>query len=93
MSEPNPYPDDMLVEVKHPLNAEQLEGDREGWPWLPGTVLEQCGPDEWRVCVEALELATMGDGQPAPEGTPEHKMWFPVVFRDSSEIRPEPEAG
>lgn len=31
-------------------------------PWLPGLILSQWGPDEWHVCVEAPELATLEDG-------------------------------
>jgi hypothetical protein len=34
-----------------PLCKEQHD-DRDSWPWLPDTVLAQCGPDEWRVVVE-----------------------------------------
>lgn len=30
-------------------------------PWLPGTIVEQCGPDEWYVCVVACELAVLED--------------------------------
>jgi hypothetical protein len=40
------------VEVKYPRTRAEHDGDRSAWPWLPGTVLEQCGPDEWAVDVE-----------------------------------------
>lgn len=61
------------MEVPYPLTPDQ---DREAWPWLPGTVLERCGPDEWRVRVDAPELEE--------DGT------FPVCFRDASELKPAP---
>jgi hypothetical protein len=51
-----------MVRVQH--------GDRERWPWLPGTIVEQCGPDEWYVCIEVRELAMLGDGRRAPRDTP-----------------------
>jgi hypothetical protein len=50
-------------------------------------ILAVCGPDEWQVCVEAKELATLQDGRPAHRNTPDHKLFYPVCFRDSSEIR------
>ena len=62
-------------------------GDRSAWPWLPGTVLERCGPDEWRVRVDVRELATAENGMPAPDGTPDACLLFPVCYRDSSELR------
>jgi len=87
---------DKPVEVRFPLTAEQEAGDREAWPWLPGWVAEVCGPDEWQVCVQAPGLGrTEEGGIPAP-GVPDDELFFPVVFRDSSEIRgpqAEPEAG
>lgn len=67
----NAYPDDTPILVRFPLAGGQ---DRELWPWLPGRIIQQCGPDEWDVCVEAPELEN-ADG-------------FPLCFRDSSEIRP-----
>ena len=81
----NPYPDDSPVQVRFPLDDGQ---PREQWPWLPGIVLEQCGPDEWHVCVEAREVATLDDGSPAPDGIPDVDVFFPCCFRDSSELRP-----
>jgi hypothetical protein len=79
----NQFPDDMQVEVRFP----QFEGqDREAWPWLPGTVLQQVGPDEWQVCVVDDSVATPEAGE----------LSYPACFREASEIRqpvPEPEAG
>ncbi|MEU7746844.1 hypothetical protein [Nonomuraea sp. NPDC049158] len=39
------FPEETLVLVRHPLRDDQND-DRDSWPWLPGTVLEQCGADE-----------------------------------------------
>ena len=71
------FPEDTWVEVRYPLTPEQEHGDREAWPWLPGWVVTECGPDEWQVCVQAPELATEYEGEEV----------FPVCFRDSSELR------
>lgn len=56
------FPDDSLVVVRFPRNLQEEQGDRSEWPWLPGSILSQCGPDEWHVCVEARELPTLDDG-------------------------------
>ena len=45
------FPDDSGVEVRDPLTQEQYDGDRDEWSWLWGTITQQCGPDEWQVCV------------------------------------------
>jgi hypothetical protein len=45
------------------------------------------------VIVEEPSLAELTDGSPAPEGTPAEDLHFPDCYRDSSEIRPAPEAG
>ena len=55
------FPDDSEVEVRYPLTPEQEAGDRAAWPWLPGRVVQQCGPDEWQICVQAPELAIPDD--------------------------------
>ncbi len=81
------FPDDSLVEVRYPRDLQEELGDRAGWPWLPGSILSQCGPDEWHVCVEACELATLDDGSPAPGGTADRELLYPCCFRDASEIR------
>jgi hypothetical protein len=79
--------DETPVLVRFPRTAEEEKGDRARWPWLPGTVLEKCGPDEWRVCVEVRELAVREDGSKPTPRTPEHKLFYPCCFRDSSEIK------
>ena len=46
------YPDGSAVETRYPLTPEQEAGPRDAWPWLSGTVLSRCGPDEWLVRVD-----------------------------------------
>ncbi len=82
------FPDHSPVEVRYPRSKQEEQGDRERWPWLPGTIVEQCGPDEWYVCVEVRELATLEDGRPAPDGTADDDRFFPCCFRGSTEVRP-----
>ena len=79
--------EDSPVMVRYPRTLEEERGDRAKWPWLPGTILEQCGPDEWRVCVEVRELAVRQDGSKPTPRTPQHKLFYPCCYRDSSEIR------
>ena len=81
------YPEGTPVQVRYPLTAEQKD-DREAWPWLPGTVEEECGPDEWLIVVESRDVATLEDGSPAPDDVPDADVFYPLCFRDSSEIRP-----
>jgi hypothetical protein len=92
------FPDDSTVAVRYPGTPEpenwppggpprHSQADRESWPWLPGTIMAQCGPGEWRVCVEVRELAQLEDGSAAPEGTPDEDLFYPVCFRDASELR------
>jgi hypothetical protein len=73
-----------LTDVTGPGGS--LRGRRE-WPWLPGRILGQCGPEEWHIAVEARDLAELENGSPAPDGTPDDDLVFPDCFRDSSEIR------
>jgi hypothetical protein len=75
------------VEVRFPLAADSSD-NRADWPWLPGWIVEVCGPDEWQVCVQDYSLALTEDGQVPLPGTPEEDLLFPCCFRDSSEIRP-----
>ena len=81
------FPDDSVVEVRYPRDKREEQGDRSAWPWLPGTILSQCGPDEWYVCVEARELATLDDGSPVPVRTADGELLYPCCFRDASETR------
>jgi hypothetical protein len=100
------FPDESEVLVRYPAHpgperqpgqsqAEHLavlRAERETWPWLPGTVEQQCGPDEWLVTIEDRRLAVLQDGRPAPAGTADEDLLFPQCFRDSSELRPSPQA-
>jgi hypothetical protein len=81
------FREETLVEVRFPRSKQEEKGDRSAWPWLPGTVLEQVGPDEYEVCVEVRELATLQDGSKPRKNTPPHKLYYTVCFRDGSEIR------
>jgi hypothetical protein len=38
------FPDDSPVEVRYPRSKQEEQGGRERWAWLPGTIVEQCGP-------------------------------------------------
>jgi hypothetical protein len=89
------FPDKSPILVRYPLDGPKSVTDRERWPWLPGTIEQQCGPDEWLVTIGDRRLAELDDGSLAPEGTPDEDLLFPQAYRDSSEIRPVPgpEAG
>ena len=81
------FPEDSAVLVRYPRTRQEGVGDRSEWPWLPGLILSQCGPDKWHVCVEASELAALDDGGPAPDGTADEDLFYPCCFRDATEIR------
>jgi hypothetical protein len=81
------FPDDSRVEVRYPRTRQEEQGDRSAWPWLPGTIERQCGPDEWQVCVEDRDVAVLRDGRRAPRNTASRNLYYPMCFRDSSEIR------
>jgi len=80
MTEANPFPDETPVLGGSRATSREKRGSREAWPWLPGTVLQQCGPDEWQVCVEVRELAY-------PEGG---ELWYPCCIRDAGEAEAAP---
>ena len=86
------FPDESDVLVRYPLNKEQEQDDKAVWPWLPGVIEQQCGPDEWLVTVYDRDLAELEDGSPAPDGTPGEDLFFPQCFRDSSELKRVPES-
>ena len=81
------FPDDSPVLVRYPRDKQEEQGDRSAWPWLPGSILGQCGPDEWYVCVGSRELAVLRDGRRAPRRTASRNLYYPCCYRDSSEIR------
>src|SRR5215813_4724036 len=49
--------EDDPVEVRYPL-PDSAERDRSSWPWLPGTILQVCGPDEWQADPGIAEQVT-----------------------------------
>lgn len=63
---------------------------RERWPWFPGSIVSQCGPDEWLVCVGVRELCFTRDGRRAPRWTASRNLYYPLCNRDASEIRHRP---
>jgi hypothetical protein len=81
------FPDDSLVEVRFPRSRQEEHGDREQWPWLPGEIVRQCGPDEWLICVTDHEVARLRNGRRAPRGTSPLKLYYLHCYRDASQIR------
>lgn len=59
---------------------------RENWPWLSAVVTEVCGPDEWQVEITDDAVATDQLGRPAGREVAEEDRWYPLAFRDSSEL-------
>lgn len=45
-------------------------------------IVEQCGPDEWLICVEDDRLATREDGTPPRPGDPSDSLLYPRCFRE-----------
>ena len=74
------FPDDAEVEARYPLAGQMV---RDEWPWLPATILRQCGPNEWYVRIDVDELAE-------PDELGDDLMWYPACFRDASELRYSP---
>jgi hypothetical protein len=87
------FPDESDVLVRYPGLGMTADHARDTWPWLPGVIENQCGPDEWLVTVYDRGLAMLEDGSPAPDGTPGEDMFYPQCFRDSSELKLVPEEG
>jgi hypothetical protein len=73
------FPDDSTVLVLFPQPGTD-ERDRASWAWMPGTVLGQCGPDEWHIVIDGREDLADRDQESG-------EMLYPAVYRDSSEIR------
>ncbi len=71
------YPTDSHVWTPFPLPDSDNFWDQD-WPWLLGTVLGQCGPDEWHIVIDAPDVMEHGDGYD----------WWPACFRNSTELRP-----
>jgi hypothetical protein len=87
------FPDGSVVLVRCPLDGRRSASDRAAWPWLLGTVEQQCGPDEWLITIEDRRVAQLEDGSLAPAGTPDDDLLLPQCYRDSSELRPIPPTG
>lgn len=70
------FPEDSEVWTPYPLPDSPKPYDE--WPWLRGTVIGQCGPDEWHIVIEATELIEHEDGYD----------FYPACFRNSIQLRP-----
>ena len=81
------FPNNTQVEVRYPRTPYEEQGDRSAWPWLPGTILSQVGPDEWHIIVQPRELGTLEDGSPPPPEAADEDLYYPACFRGASEIR------
>ena len=79
--------EDTPVMVRYPRTNEEERGDRANWSWLPGTIVGQCGQDEWQVCVEDMAVAVRQDGSKPTPRTPKNRLYYPLCFRDASEIK------
>jgi len=75
------FPDESPVEVRYPRSKQEEQGDRSAWPWLPGSIVEQCGPDEWYACVEVRELAVLRDGAAGAARNGVKEPVLPVLFQ------------
>ena len=36
------FPDESPIEVRYPRSKQEEQADRDTWPWLPGSIVEQC---------------------------------------------------
>jgi hypothetical protein len=81
------YPEGTAVLVRYPAPAMTRLTLHESWPWLPSVIEEECGPDEWLVCVTAQETRILLHGTPAPAGADDADVFYPCCFRDASELR------
>jgi hypothetical protein len=79
------YPVGSAVKVRYPLTPDQ---PRAEWPWLPGSVMEQVGPDECVIALIDRRVAVTEHGTAPSPDTPDEELWFPTCFRDSEELRP-----
>jgi len=70
------FPDDSDVQIRYPLTDDQAE--RSTWPWVPGWIAGQCGPDEWDIVVEGAGPTSYDeDGEPL----------YSAAYRNATEIR------
>ena len=52
------FPDESPVEVRYPRSKQEEHANRDSWPWLAGSIIEQCRPDEWLVCAQLAPSGT-----------------------------------
>jgi hypothetical protein len=87
------FPDDSAVLVRYPVDGHRPASDRQTWPWLAGTIKQQCGPmngwPRWRTGA----WPNWKTAARPPAGTPDGDLLFPQCYRDSSELRPVPQPG
>jgi hypothetical protein len=80
------FPDHSAVLARYPIGGRQPASDRQAWPWLAGTIEQQCGPDEWLVTIEGRRVVELKDGSPAPAGTPDGDLDVQVCLRHRNVI-------
>ena len=56
------FGDGEAVLTPYPTPDAEAAGDRASWPFVPATVVSQCGPDEWELTVEIPSAARLEDG-------------------------------
>jgi hypothetical protein len=81
------FPDGSPVAVRYPRSKQEEQADRGTWPWLPGSIVEQCGPDEWYVCIEAASWPSCATAAHRT-ARPTVNLYYPAASGDGSEIRP-----
>ncbi len=86
----NPYRDGIAVLVRFPRSKAEGQGDRANWPWLAGVIEQRCAEDEWQVLVQDRLVAETEDVTAPPHDAPDEDLFYPLVFRDSSELRAAP---
>jgi hypothetical protein len=63
------FAEDMAVEVRFTRTKEGGQGDRDAWPWLPGTILEQCAR------TSGAYARTPGSGRTGRSEPPSVRAW------------------
>ena len=56
------FPDESPVEVRYPRSKQEERGDRERWPWLPGTIVRAVRAGRM-VCVRGSPRAGRAGGR------------------------------
>jgi hypothetical protein len=73
--------------VRFPRSQAEEQGNRSAWPWLAGVIQQRVGEDEWQVAVVDREVAELEDVPTPPPDAPEEDLYWPLAFRDRSEVR------